>query len=129
MNDNINSRYRQLEMPKSREIQWQLNKGNRRVDGRHEGAHRNVWPGLLAHAGDNRIQRNHDPGALSWSSTSCAVVPRTGLPTEASQGDVMQARWGTHGEHSIIALCPSSVEECFTLTVDAFNLAERFRAR
>jgi 2-oxoglutarate ferredoxin oxidoreductase subunit alpha len=39
----------------------------------------------------------------------------------------MQARWGTHGEHSIIALVPSSVAECFTLTVEAFNLAERFR--
>jgi 2-oxoglutarate/2-oxoacid ferredoxin oxidoreductase subunit alpha len=48
-------------------------------------------------------------------------------PTEPSQGDVMQARWGTHGEHSIIALVPSSVLECFTLTVEAFNLSEAYR--
>ncbi len=59
----------------------------------------------------------------------CVVVdvmrggPSTGLPTEPAQGDVMQARWGTHGEHSVIALVPSSVEECYTLTIQAFNLA------
>ena len=63
----------------------------------------------------------------------CVIVdvmrggPSTGLPTEPSQGDVMQARWGTHGEHSMIALVPSSVLECYTLTVEAFNLSERFR--
>ncbi len=72
-------------------------------------------------------------GYATMTQAPCVVInvmrggPSTGLPTEASQGDVMQARWGTHGEHSIIALCPNSVEECFTLTVDAFNLAERFR--
>ena len=53
--------------------------------------------------------------------------PSSGAPTEPSQGDVMQARWGTHGERSIIALVPSSVLECFTLTVEAFNLSERYR--
>jgi 2-oxoglutarate ferredoxin oxidoreductase subunit alpha len=63
----------------------------------------------------------------------CVIVdvmrggPSTGLPTDPSQGDVMQARWGTHGEHSMIVLVPSSVLECFTLTVDAFNLSEQFR--
>ena len=53
--------------------------------------------------------------------------PSTGLPTSPSQGDVMQARWGTHGDHSIIALTPSTVEEIFDETVRAFDLSERFR--
>jgi 2-oxoglutarate ferredoxin oxidoreductase subunit alpha len=55
------------------------------------------------------------------------VGPSTGLPTKVAQGDIMQARWGTHGDHPIIALYPSSAQEAFELTVRAFNLAERFR--
>ncbi len=63
----------------------------------------------------------------------CVIVnvmrggPSTGLPTLPAQGDVMQARWGAHGDHPIIALAPSSVFEFFDLTVKAFNLAERYR--
>ncbi len=53
--------------------------------------------------------------------------PSTGLPTKTSQGDVMQARWGTHGDHFLIALAPESVKETFYLTIKAFNLAEKFR--
>ena len=53
--------------------------------------------------------------------------PSTGLPTSPSQGDVMQARWGTHGDHPIIALVPASVREAFDLTVAAFNFAEKYR--
>ena len=53
--------------------------------------------------------------------------PSTGLPTSPSQGDVMQARWGTHGDHPIIALVPASVREAFDLTVTAFNFAEKYR--
>ena len=53
--------------------------------------------------------------------------PSTGLPTSPSQGDVMQARWGTHGDHPIIALSPSTVEECYTLCIRAFNLSEKYR--
>jgi 2-oxoglutarate ferredoxin oxidoreductase subunit alpha len=53
--------------------------------------------------------------------------PSTGLPTSPSQGDVMQARWGTHGDHPIIALAPASVQEAFELTVRAFNLSEKYR--
>lgn len=53
--------------------------------------------------------------------------PSTGLPTSPAQGDVMQAMWGTHGDHPVIALCPSSVREMFELTVRAFNLAEKYR--
>jgi len=63
----------------------------------------------------------------------CVIVnvmragPSTGLPTSPSQGDVMQARWGTHGDHPIIALAPGSVREAFDLTVMSFNLAEKYR--
>jgi 2-oxoglutarate ferredoxin oxidoreductase subunit alpha len=63
----------------------------------------------------------------------CVIVnvmrtgPSTGLPTSPAQGDVMQARWGTHGDHPIIALAPASVREAFELTVTAFNFAEKFR--
>lgn len=53
--------------------------------------------------------------------------PSTGLPTLPSQGDVQQARWGTHGDHSIIALSPSSVTETYYTTIEAFNLAEQYR--
>ena len=53
--------------------------------------------------------------------------PSTGMPTSPSQGDMMMARWGTHGDHPVIALCPSSVKETFDLTVRAFNLSEEFR--
>lgn len=55
------------------------------------------------------------------------VGPSTGQPTAPSQGDVMQARWGTHGDHSIIVLSPWSVREAFDVTVKAVNYAERFR--
>jgi 2-oxoglutarate ferredoxin oxidoreductase subunit alpha len=72
-------------------------------------------------------------GYACIAEVPCVVVnvmrggPSTGLPTYPAQGDVMQARWGTHGDHPIIALCPSSVGECFTLTVKAFNYSEKYR--
>ncbi|GMQ84994.1 MAG: 2-oxoacid:acceptor oxidoreductase subunit alpha [Acidimicrobiia bacterium] len=72
-------------------------------------------------------------GFAAMAEVPCVVVdvmrggPSTGLPTSPSQGDVMQARWGTHGDHPAIVLAPSSVGEVFDLTVRAFNLAERFR--
>jgi len=65
--------------------------------------------------------------------TPCVVAnvqragPSTGLPTLVAQGDMMQARWGSHGSYSIIALSPSSPQEVFDQTIQAFNLAERFR--
>ena len=55
------------------------------------------------------------------------VGPSTGQPTSPAQGDIMQARWGTHGDHSIIALSPWSVREAFDVGVKAVNLSERFR--
>jgi 2-oxoglutarate ferredoxin oxidoreductase subunit alpha len=53
--------------------------------------------------------------------------PSTGLPTLVAQQDMMQVRWGSHGDYRIIALCPDSPQECFDLTVEAFNLAETYR--
>ena len=72
-------------------------------------------------------------GYACIAEVPCVVVnvmrggPSTGLPTYPAQGDVMQARWGTHGDHPIICLCPSSVLECFTLTIKAFNYSEKYR--
>jgi len=53
--------------------------------------------------------------------------PSTGMPTYPSQSDIMQTRWGTHGDHEIIALTPYSVQETFKLTIEAFNLSEQYR--
>ena len=53
--------------------------------------------------------------------------PSTGLPTLPSQSDVMQARWGTHGDHPIIALTPASVTETYYMTIRAFNMSEKYR--
>lgn len=72
-------------------------------------------------------------GYAAMTETPCVFIdvqrggPSTGLPTLPAQGDMMQARWGSHGDYQIIALCPSSPQECFSLTVRAFNLAEKFR--
>jgi len=53
--------------------------------------------------------------------------PSTGLPTLVGQQDVMQARWGSHGDYEVIALAPNSVQEAFDLAIEAFNLAEEYR--
>jgi 2-oxoglutarate ferredoxin oxidoreductase subunit alpha len=65
--------------------------------------------------------------------TPCVIVnvqrggPSTGLPTMVGQADVMQARWGSHGDYEIIALAPNSPQEAFDLTIEAFNLSETYR--
>jgi 2-oxoglutarate ferredoxin oxidoreductase subunit alpha len=72
-------------------------------------------------------------GYAAMTETPCVFVdvqrggPSTGLPTLPAQADMMQARWGSHGDYGIIALCPNSPQECFDLTITAFNLAEEFR--
>jgi len=72
-------------------------------------------------------------GYAAMTETPCVFVdvqrggPSTGLPTLPAQGDMMQARWGSHGDYEIIALCPNSPQECFDLTIRAFNLAEQYR--
>jgi 2-oxoglutarate ferredoxin oxidoreductase subunit alpha len=72
-------------------------------------------------------------GFACMAEVPCVVVnvmrggPSTGLPTAPSQGDVMQARWGTHGDHAVIVLAPATVRECFDVTVLAFNFSEKYR--
>lgn len=72
-------------------------------------------------------------GLGMMTETPCVVVnvqragPSTGLPTLVGQADVMQARWGSHGDYGCIALAPESPQECFDLTVHAFNLSEKYR--
>ncbi|MDD5510038.1 MAG: 2-oxoacid:acceptor oxidoreductase subunit alpha [Dehalococcoidales bacterium] len=67
------------------------------------------------------------------TETPCVIVdvqrgsPSTGLPTLTGQGDMMQARWGSHGSYSIIALSPDSPQELYDLTIRAFNLSEKYR--
>jgi len=73
---------------------------------------------------------------IGWgfmTETPCVIVdvqrvgPGTGQATKCAQGDIMQARWGTHGDYAAIALSPNSVQEMFELTIRAFNLAEKYR--
>jgi 2-oxoglutarate ferredoxin oxidoreductase subunit alpha len=72
-------------------------------------------------------------GYAAMAEIPCVIVdvqrtgPSTGLPTSPGQGDMMQARWGTHGDHPIIALSPSSVREAYDLTVEAFAFSELYR--
>jgi len=72
-------------------------------------------------------------GLAAMTETPCVIVdimrggPSTGQPTMAGQQDVMQAKWGSHGDYEIIALAPSSVQEMFDLTIEAFNLSEIYR--
>src|ERR1700739_2128851 len=72
-------------------------------------------------------------GYAAMTETPCVFVdvqrggPSTGLPTLPAQADMMQARWGSHGDYEIIALCPNSPQECFDLTIQAFNFSEEFR--
>jgi 2-oxoglutarate ferredoxin oxidoreductase subunit alpha len=72
-------------------------------------------------------------GLAAMMETPCVVVnvqrggPSTGLPTMTGQADMMQARWGSHGDYELIALSPQSPQEAFDLMIDAFNLAELYR--
>jgi 2-oxoglutarate ferredoxin oxidoreductase subunit alpha len=93
-------------------------------------------------AGKKAMTATSGPGfslmqeTIGWgfmTETPCVIVdvqrvgPGTGQATKCGQGDVMQARWGTHGDYTAIALSPNSVQEMFELTVRAFNLAEKYR--
>ena len=72
-------------------------------------------------------------GLAAITETPCVFVnvqragPSTGLPTQPAQGDMMQARFGSHGDYRLITVCPNSPQESFDLTVEAFNLAEEYR--
>ncbi len=88
---------------------------------------------LTATSGPGFSLMQENIGFACITETPCVVVnvmrggPSTGLPTSPGQGDVMQARWGTHGSHPIIVLSVSSVIDCFEITVQAFNLSEKYR--
>jgi 2-oxoglutarate ferredoxin oxidoreductase subunit alpha len=88
---------------------------------------------MTATSGPGFSLKQENIGYAAMAEVPCVIVnvqrggPSTGLPTLPAQGDVMQARWGTHGDHPIIVLTPNSVRETFELTVRAFNLSERFR--
>ncbi len=72
-------------------------------------------------------------GLAAMLETPCVIVdvqrggPSTGLPTLTGQADMMQVRWGSHGDYEIIALSPNSPQECFDFTIDCFNLSEQYR--
>jgi 2-oxoglutarate/2-oxoacid ferredoxin oxidoreductase subunit alpha len=72
-------------------------------------------------------------GYAVMTETPCVIVniqrtgPSTGQPTLGAQGDMMQVKWGTHGDFEAIALAPSTVQECMDFTIEAFNLAEKYR--
>jgi 2-oxoglutarate ferredoxin oxidoreductase subunit alpha len=72
-------------------------------------------------------------GFACIAEVPCVIVnvmrggPSTGLPTHVAQGDVQQARWGTHGDHPIVVLAPATTRDCFEVTVAAFNLSEKYR--
>ena len=88
---------------------------------------------LTATSGPGFSLMQENLGLAVMGEVPCVVVdvqrsgPSTGLATKPAQSDIMQVRWGRHGDQSVIALCPASVRECFTLTVQAFNFAERYR--
>ncbi len=88
---------------------------------------------MTATSGPGFSLKQENIGFAAMTEVPCVIVnvqrggPSTGLPTHAAQSDVMQARWGTHGDHPIIVLCPSSVRETYDLTIRAFNLAEKYR--
>lgn len=88
---------------------------------------------LTATSGPGFSLKQENIGYACITEVPCVIVnvmrggPSTGLPTGPAQSDVMQARWGTHGDHPIIAVAPATVSEMFTETVRAFNLSEKFR--
>ncbi len=95
-----------------------------------------VWAGLKAMtvtSGPGLSLMMEHVGLAAMLETPCVFVdvqrggPSTGMPTLPSQADMMQCRWGSHGDYEIIALSPSSPQECFDFIIDAFNLAEIYR--
>jgi 2-oxoglutarate/2-oxoacid ferredoxin oxidoreductase subunit alpha len=95
-----------------------------------------AWGGakaLTATSGPGFSLMQEGLGYASFTETPCVIIncqrwgPSTGQPTKAAQGDVMQAIWGTHGDHPVIVLTASGVRDAFEMTVRSFNLAERYR--
>jgi len=88
---------------------------------------------MTATSGPGFSLKQENIGFAVMAEVPCVIVnvqrggPSTGLPTHGAQGEVMQSRWGTHGDHPIIVLSPCSVGETYDMTVRAFNLAEKYR--
>lgn len=88
---------------------------------------------MTATSGPGFSLKQESIGYAAMAELPCVIVdvqragPSTGLATKVSQSDVNQARWGTHGDHSIIALTASTVQDVFAITVEAFNMAETYR--
>ncbi|MHA1917311.1 MAG: 2-oxoacid:acceptor oxidoreductase subunit alpha [Candidatus Ranarchaeia archaeon] len=88
---------------------------------------------MTATSGPGLSLMNENIGLAIMTETPCVIVdimrlgPSTGQPTRGSQADVMQARWGSHGDYEIVVITPNSVQEMFDLTVKAFNISEEFR--
>ena len=95
-----------------------------------------VWGGAKAmtvSSGPGISLMMENIGLAAMMEAPCVIVnvqrggPSTGLPTMVGQADMMQARWGSHGDYQIIALSPDSPQECFDLTIEAFNYSEQYR--
>src|SRR4030065_2559099 len=90
--------------------------------------------GMTATSGPGFSLMMENIGLAVMTETPCVIVdvqrggPSTGLATKVGQGDMRQAKWGSHGAYEIIALTPSSPQEFFEQTIKAFNLAEEFRS-
>lgn len=88
---------------------------------------------MTASSGPGICLKQENIGFAAIAEVPCVIVnsqrggPSTGLPTKPSQGDVMQARWGTHGDHPMIALAPSYVDEVLHITIKAINFSEKYR--
>jgi len=94
------------------------------------------WGGaksLTATSGPGISLMMENIGLGMMTETPCVIInvmrggPSTGLPTDWGQADVMQAKWGSHGDYGCIAVCPDSPQECFDLTMEAFNFSEAYR--
>ncbi len=94
------------------------------------------WTGakaMTATSGPGFTLMQEHIGYAAMTETPCVIVdaqrvgPSTGMPTSPAQGDVMQARWGSHGDRAAIALTASSVLDTYTMTIEAFNMSERYR--
>ncbi len=88
---------------------------------------------MTASSGPGFSLKQENIGYACIAEIPCVIVdvqrsgPSTGLPTSPSQGDVMQAKWGTHGDHPMIVISPSSVRETYDLAIRCFNLSEKYR--
>jgi 2-oxoglutarate ferredoxin oxidoreductase subunit alpha len=97
------------------------------------GASWNNYRTMTATSGPGFSLMQENIGYACMTETPCVIVdvqrsgPSTGQPTKPAQGDTMEVRYGTHGDHNIIALYPNSVQECLWMTIRAFNLADKYR--